>query len=82
MDCVLDRVSAMDVKWGNGGRKSRPWKSDEMIWIDGVCCVYTVDSKGVQVHMPGGNKVALSVLRQSLRGRIVDPKHWRMDSYE
>lgn len=31
-----------------------PWSNDEMIHVDGLPMVYSIDEKGLLVHMPGG----------------------------
>lgn len=66
------------------GRKSIPWQDHEMIYVNGIPCVYTVvytkRAAGVLVCLPGGKKEFLADLKS--RGmRITEPRTWRKGDY-
>lgn len=57
---------------------SQPWTASEYLYVDGLPCVYTLDSPSdsVWVHLPGGRRVEVGELHKEGR-RIEAPQHWR-----
>jgi hypothetical protein len=65
--------------WKHELRKTRPWRPDEYIFLDGVPCVYTPHKDiGTIVHLRGGGRILLrDAYVRNLR--ISGPRTFRID---
>ena len=72
--------AAQVSKWVHGGRRSKPWDDDEYMLVDGLRCTYSVLPNGIVVHMPGSRTIPILVVRANFV--VIDPRRWRVESYE
>ena len=58
-------------------RRSKPWRDEEYIWIDGLPCVYIVRSNDVLVIQPGHPPISVRAVRYRWELRL--PATWRKE---
>lgn len=73
-------AAPMSTDPSRSGRRSLPWRPEELLYVDGMGCTYTTGATGVLVHLPGRIDVPLTVLKGENRA-IIEPKRWRFEHY-